>query len=154
VYVRRQAGKEKPMILAIEAAPLLDKVNDGPLAYYSRVLPQLPGDDTVTKGVLAPEGENYEIDRKEGQTPPAWTIQQPADFKGRSAESSKMSSILGSLRFLSAEKFVAEKPSESELNKYGLKSPAYKVTVTTKDKEGKTEEHAYLFGKETDDKSA
>src|SRR5262249_46534656 len=40
------------------------------------------------------------------------------------------------------------------LEKYGLKSPALSATVTVKTKDGKTEDHIYQFGNETEDKSS
>jgi hypothetical protein len=56
---------------------------------------------------------------------------------------------------LHTDKLVAEKPSESELDRYGLKSPAFKAVVTIKNREGsKSEHHVYLFGKETEDKAS
>ena len=45
------------------------------------------------------------------------------------------------------DKYIAEKPSENELDRYGLKTPAFKATVTVKGKENNEETHVYLFGK-------
>ena len=53
---------------------------------------------------------------------------------------------------LQAEKLVAEKPAADDLERYGLSTPQDKATVTvTKDK--KSDDHTYLFGKETEDKT-
>lgn len=157
LYVKRQVGDEKPTLVAIEAAPLLDKLSDGPLAYLDRMLPQLPPEETVTKLVLQRPGETFELEKPEKQDekagPPVWNLQQPATLKGRTVDPFSMMKLLRSLSFLIADKYVAEKPSDAELeSKYGLKSPAYRVAVTTKQGD-KVEEHVFLFGKEIDDKS-
>ncbi len=149
LYVKRIVGDEKPVLLAVEATPLLDKLGDGALAYLDRNLPSLPPEDTVTKITLLRDGETYELVRKEDKS---WSVQQPATFQGRTADSGKIAQLLATLRNLMADKFVAEKPSDADLEaKFGLKSPPYKVTLTTTNKE-KTEDHVFLFGKETGDK--
>src|SRR5262249_53982740 len=70
------------------------------------------------------------------------------------ADPKRVDNILSDLRTLSTDKYVAEKPSDNELDRYGLKAPAFRATVTVKGKDNQEETHAYLFGKETDDKSA
>src|SRR5205814_9216542 len=44
--------------------------------------------------------------------------------------------------------------SDNELERFGLKSPVIKTTVTVAKPDKKTEDYVYLFGKETDDKAS
>ena len=79
-------------------------------------------------------------------------IRQPADRADRAGDQTKVEQILGELSKLSAEKLWSEKPSERELERYGLRTPKLKATVVVKDGD-KTTERIYSFGNETEDKS-
>ena len=50
-----------------------------------------------------------------------------------------------------AVKLIADKITENDLERFGLKSPSIKLAITT-EKDKKNEENSYLIGKETDDK--
>ena len=50
-----------------------------------------------------------------------------------------------------ASKLIADKLTDNDLERFGLKSPSVKLAITT-DRDKKTEETTYLLGKETDDK--
>jgi hypothetical protein len=145
VYVRREIGTDKS-VLAVPKA-LLSKLNQGPLAYLDRTIPSFSQTAEVTKIVLERGGEPFELQRDGG----AWKIIQPKDLAGRTADRARVEAILADLRGLRPVKFEAE--GAEDLEKYGLKSPAIKATVTIKDKDGKPEDWVYLFGSETPEKN-
>jgi hypothetical protein len=153
VYVRREVGDDKAR-LAVPAL-LLEKAQEGALAYLDRTLPPFPADGTVTKVAVVRGGGTYEIEReqKDEKAPAAWKIKLPKALAERNADSHAIENLIGDLRTLQAEKLVAQKASDADLDKYGLKAPAEKVTLTVKNKDGKTAEHVYLFGKDTPDKT-
>jgi hypothetical protein len=152
VYVRRETRGET-MRLAVPAT-LLDKATEGKLAYLERKLPSFGFGADLTKVVLNRGGDTYEIEKvKDEKTPASWKLKQPKELAGQTAETGKVERLIGDLRDLKPEKLIAEKATESELDKYGLKSPAVKATLTEEKADKKTEDHTYLFGKETDDKS-
>jgi hypothetical protein len=152
VYVRREAGNETTR-LAVPAT-LLDKATEGKLAYLSRKLPNFAVNSEVSKVVVARGGQTYEMDKiTDDKNPPSWKLKEPKDLAGRTADNGKVDHLLSGLRDLHATKLIAEKANESELERYGLKSPAIKATVTVSKPDKKTEDYVYLFGKETDDKA-
>ena len=61
--------------------------------------------------------------------------------------------VIGMAIAMEAAKLITEKASDSELERYGLKSPAVTATVTVAKPDKKAEDYVYLFGKETDDKT-
>jgi hypothetical protein len=163
VYVRREAGDEKALV----AVPVivLDKVLQKPLAYFDRTLPSFALDAEVTKLVIERGGQTFEIEKQTQETAasrvvsapgekekpsaaPVWKLKKPADLAGRSVDSLAVSTIINDLRLLRASRLETEKPSDAELEKFGLKSPQVKATLTIQDKDKKTEEWTYLFGKE------
>ena len=151
VYVLREEGG-KTARLAVPAS-LLDKVSEGKLAYLDRKLPSFLASD-VTKIVLNRGGDSFEIEKpKDDKGNNAWKMKQPKEATARNAEAGKVDRLISELRDLQAEKLIAEKASESELERFGLKNPAIKVTVTERKGEKETQDQVYLFGKETDDKS-
>jgi hypothetical protein len=87
------------------------------------------------------------------KSPTVWKLTQPKELAGRTADIAKVDQLLNDLHDLQAVKLIAEKASDNELNRYGLKSPAITATVTVSKPDKKTEDHSYLFGKETDDKA-
>jgi hypothetical protein len=161
VYVRREAGDEKALVAA--PASVLDKVSQKPLAYLDRTLPFFPLEGDVTKLVIERGGQTFEIEKetkeaketkdqpgKEPKVPaaPNWKLKKPADLAGRSVDIFAVTGIINDLRLLRATRLESEKASEAELDKFGLKSPQLKATLTVQDKDKKTEEWTYLFGKE------
>jgi hypothetical protein len=152
VYVRREAGGE--VIRLAVPVNVLDKAEEGKLAYLIRKLPSYGFSNEVTKVVLTRGGETFELDRPkdEKQTPP-WKLKLPVEFAGRTADSFKVEHILNELRDLQAEKLVSEKATPNDMDRFGLAMPQEKVTLTLTKSDKKTEDHVYLFGKETDDKS-
>lgn len=152
VYVRREVGKEVTR-LAVPAT-LLDQATEGELAYLSRKLPTFAFNSEVSKVLLVRDGRTYEMDKVSDEKAPAgWKMKQPSDLAERTADSAKIERLLTELRDLRAVKFITDKASEGELERFGLKSPVIRATVTIAKPEKKTEEHVYLFGKETDDKA-
>jgi hypothetical protein len=151
VYVRREVGSEATR-LAVPVT-LLEKATEGKLAYLNRKLPNFAFNSEVSKVVLVHGGRTYEIDKASGDKPPAaWKLKQPSELADQTADSDKVERLLSDLRDLQAVKFIAEKASENELDRFGLKSPAIQATVTIAKPDKKTEDYVYLFGKETDDK--
>lgn len=152
VYVRREEGDDR-LRVAVPAS-LLEKVTAGPLAYLDRTLPTFPTDADVTKLVLVRDGQTYELSRekKDDKGPAVWKVVQPKELAGRSANAKHVEDILSDLRRLHAEKLIAEKPSEGELERFGLKAPSLRAVATMQGKDGKAEERVYSFGKETESK--
>jgi hypothetical protein len=63
----------------------------------------------------------------------------------------KLTALLGDLSQLKVDRLWAEKASDKELERFGLKAPRLTATVTLAD--AKDKERSYLFGAETDDKT-
>jgi peroxiredoxin len=154
---RLMAGDSEPSIVKVPDV-LLDRVKDGPLAYYDKSLPQFNpgsffGDENVSKLVLQRGNDTFEISREGGKADAAWKFVKPEALAGRSADATSVKEILTSLNRLRAKRLVADKPSADALDKeYGLKSPSLKAVVTLT-KDGKDSEFTYEFGKELEDKS-
>jgi hypothetical protein len=151
VYVRREAGAET-MRLAVPAS-LLEKVAEPKLAYLERKLPSFGPASEVNKLTLIRGSETEEIDRLKDDKSTSWKIVQPKGRAGRTADTSKVERMVSALSNLQAEKLVAEKASDQELTRFGLKSPPVKVTVTLAKPDKKTEDFVFLFGNETEDKA-
>jgi Domain of unknown function (DUF4340) len=134
-------------------ASVVEKAAEGRLAYLVKKLPEFGSVTDVSKLVLTRGKESYEIEKlKPDKEAESWKLKLPKELAGRTADPSKISNLLFELHSLQAEKLVAEKPAAGDLERYGLSTPQDKVTVTvTKDK--KSDDHTYLFGKETDDKT-
>jgi hypothetical protein len=152
VYVRRETGNEVSR-LAVPAT-LLDKATEGKLAFLSRKLPNFAVNSEVSKVRVTRGGQTYEIDKiTDDKSPPSWKLKEPKDIAGRTADTGKVDRLLSALRDLRATKLIAEKATDAELERYGLKAPAIQATVTLAKPDKKTEDYIYLFGKETDDKA-
>ncbi|HLJ92225.1 MAG TPA: DUF4340 domain-containing protein [Gemmataceae bacterium] len=153
VYVRREAGNEVTR-LAVPGS-LLDKVTEGKVGYLSRKLANFAFNTEVSKIMLVHDGRTYELDKTtEEKAPPVWKLKQPADLAGRTADNAKVERLLSDLRDLQATKLIAEKASDSELDRYGLKTPVIQATVSVAKPDKKAEDYVYLFGKETEDKAS
>src|SRR5262249_30716817 len=90
-----------------------------------------------------------EKQQKDDKSRVSWVIQQPSNLAGRNADAFKVDRLLGELAGLKAERLWAEKATEREMERFGLKSPRSQATVALKD--DKDKERVYLFGAETDD---
>jgi hypothetical protein len=152
VYVRREADKDSAR-LSIPAS-LLDKVTEGRLAYLEHKLPPLAPNIEITKVSLSRPGENYVIEKAKDNKTDVWKFAEPKKLAGHNADAGKVDRLLDELRNLQVEKLVAEQPSESDLERFGLKKPADKAVVTVTKPDKKTEELVYEFGKEGSDKSS
>jgi hypothetical protein len=152
VYVKREAGSDVTRVAV--SASLLDKAAGGKLAFLDRHIPSFTSSKDITKIVVVRGNETYEVDRgKEDK----WTLQQPKNLAGRSVDPGKAMSVLSALQILRAEKLLAEKPADGDLGRYGLKSPAVKVSVTETKADKKppdTHVFTFLFGNESEDKSS
>ena len=85
------------------------------------------------------------------KAPATWVIKQPAQPGRPPGRRVQGSSLLDDLAGLHAERLWAEKATDRELERFGLKPPRSPATVTLTDEKDK--ERAYLFGAETDDKT-
>ncbi len=155
VYVRRESDGDKSVVTVSDT--LFDKVTASYLTYLDRKLPTF-SDNTldaakeVTKLALQRGGQTWEVTKETADNKTTWKFAQPQAMAGRTANELAVNDILRDLAGMRADKIVAEKPSEGDLDQlYGLKSPETKATVTVK-KGDKTEEWVYSFGKQTDTK--
>lgn len=153
LFVRRilkdKDGKEQKADFAVSET-LWPKVTRGRLEYVDPTLPSFVA-STATKLDFTRGNENFVVEKQADKQPP-WVIKLPADRADRPADTAKIDSILSDLASLNAVKLWSEKPSERELERYGLKVPRIKATVSVKDGD-KTSDKVYAFGAETDDKS-
>jgi hypothetical protein len=99
--------------------------------------------------VLDRGGDVWELkeEKKDGKT--SWKIEKPKDLAGGTADAGAVSHITNDLRFLRAEKLLEEKATPDLEKNYGLDKPKAKVILTTT-KDGKDEDHVYVFGKDAD----
>jgi hypothetical protein len=158
VYVLRELREldkdKKEKLDRVRAAvpeALLTKVTQEKVAYLDRRLPDFPR-DKVNRVVIVRDGQTTELEKEEKDGKTAWKFKKPDTLAGRSAESAKVVRILEDLSGLFAEKLLSESATESELDGYGLKSPAVQVTVAWPTDDKKVEERTYSFGK-ADDKT-
>jgi hypothetical protein len=149
VYVRRESAEGKSVVTVADG--LLDKVTVGPLTFLDRKLPTfsegIDAGKDVTKVVLDRGGQTWELAKEKEGEKSVWKFLQPEGMKGRTADEFAVSSLLRDLGTLRADKLIAEKPSESDLDFFGLKTPQTKATVTVT-KDGKSEDWVYTFGRE------
>jgi hypothetical protein len=155
VYVHREAGDETSVVAV--PANVLDRVSQKSLAYLDRTLPTFALNGDVIKVVIERGGQTFEIEKEVKESAdketkpfagPTWKIKKPADLAGRPADHFMVGSIINSLRTLRPDRLETEKASEADLDKFGLKSPKFKAVLTVQDKDKKTEDWTYLFGKE------
>jgi hypothetical protein len=152
VYVRRETGGET-MRLAVPIS-MLEKASEPKLAYLERRLPSFGTTDEIAKLTLTRGSETLGIDRVKDDKTTTWKITEPKTAAGRPADAIKVERIVNDLRHLMADKLLAEKASDQELTRFGLKTPAVKATVTVTKPDKKTEDFVYLFGNETEDKAS
>ncbi|MBX7105551.1 MAG: DUF4340 domain-containing protein [Gemmataceae bacterium] len=153
LYVRRivrdKDGKDVATDFAVSET-LRDKLTRGRLEFVDATLPSfVPA--AVTRVEFKRGNEEFNIERQEGKQP-EWIIRKPADLADRGADPVRVESLLGELARLSAVRLWSEKPTDRELDRYGLAKPRFQATVFWKDGD-KTAERKYYFGVETDDKS-
>jgi hypothetical protein len=149
LYVRREIGTAKADFAVPES--LLPKLTRGRLDYLDTTIPSFTTDQ-ATKLTFTHGGETWVVE-KEGKdkAPTAWIIRQPANLAGRAAEPFKLNALLNDLSQLRVERLWAEKATDKELDRFGLKAPRLTTTVSLAD--AKDKERSYLFGAETDDKT-
>lgn len=152
LYLRRivkdKDGKESKTDFAVSET-LWAKATRGRMDYVDPTLPSFVAAN-ANKLNFFRGNEAFSVEKPEKAT--GWIIRQPADRADRQADPAIVDSILQELATLNAVRLWSEKPSERELERYGLKNPKFKATVTIKDGD-KTSDREYLFGAETDDKT-
>jgi hypothetical protein len=151
VYVLRESADEKAR-LAVPVS-MLDKVSEPRLTYLEKNLPSFGPSADVSKVVLVKGTETIEINRIKDDKSLVWKIEQPKSRAGQIADTVKIDRIVNDLRNLQADKLMAEKATDQELTRYGLKNPPLKVTITVTKADQKTEDYAFLFGAEADNKT-
>ena len=155
VVVKRETTDGTTLLTVPDS--LLDLARAEAVAYLDRDLPSfvdgLDQTQDVARLVLKRPGETWEVEKetKDGKT--SWKLKQPKELTGQLADAKTVEIILARLKQLHAEKWLKEKPSESDLAQYGLASPPIEATVVVT-KDGKPQEHVYRFGKETEDKKS
>jgi hypothetical protein len=150
LYVRREAGASKTVLAVPET--LLAKVTRGRIDYVDPTLPSFVR-DRAEKLTFNRGAETWVIEKvvKEGAKGPSWEVKKPDQYAGRTADEAKVEHIVGELSGLRAERLWAEKATDKELERAGLKPPKVEVTVGLKDEKEKP--YVLLFGGETDDKT-
>jgi hypothetical protein len=149
LYVRREQGGTKADFAVPES--LMAKLNRGRLDYLDPTLPSFTL-EKASKLSFTRGGEAWVVEKvKKENGPEMWVIKQPAHLADRPADGFKVSGLLTDLAGLHAERLWAEKATDREMERFGLKPPKFQVTVTLA--EDKDKERAYLFGNETDDKT-
>jgi hypothetical protein len=145
ITVKRETPDETIVVLVPDR--VVEKVTAGPLAYRDKSLPKIEGD--ITKVVLDRGTDVWELDADKKDNKTTWKIVQPKDLAGRTADPFAVQRVTSDLSFLRAEKLLEEKSTPELEKKYGLDKPKAKVVLTVK-KDGKSEEHTYLFGNDAD----
>jgi hypothetical protein len=150
LYVRRIAQGVTTDLAIGEST--LGVVRRGRLDFLDTVLPSFVVDQ-VAKLSFNTGTETVAVERqqKEGATTDSWVIQQPPQLAGRPADKFEVRRLLESMAGIRAERLWAEKATDKELERFGLKPPRITATVTLK--EGDNKERVYQFGNEGDDKS-
>src|SRR5262249_39656274 len=107
--------------------------------------------DDATKLELARGPEVFEVEKDDKGV---WQIRKPADTPGnlKTADKVNVVALLGNLKSLTAEKWVARNPTQAELDSADLKAPPLTAKVTLKAKDGKTTTQEFIFGKEAKEK--
>jgi hypothetical protein len=149
LYVRRVVGSAKTDLAVPES--LLAKVTRGRLDYLDPTLPSFTTDKAI-KLTFTRGGETFVVEKqqKDDKSPATWVIQQPSQLAGRNADAAKVDRLVNDLARVRADRLWAEKATDKELERFGLKPPRVPATITLKD--DKDKERVYLFGAETDDK--
>jgi Domain of unknown function (DUF4340) len=150
LYVRRVVNGVSTDLALAES--VLAVVRRGRLDYLDTVLPSFVVDQ-ATKLSFTAGGETVVVEKqkKDDKAPETWVILQPSNLAGRPADLFKIRRILGDLAGIKAERLWAEKATDKELERFGLKPPKATAVVTLK--EGDNKERTYLFGNDGDDKT-
>jgi hypothetical protein len=150
VAVKRLSVNEKTATLMEVPVVVLERVQEGPLFYYLRTLPQfnpnLPAELAVTRLTIEDKGKTIEVAREKDGAP--WKLVKPTELAGRPANEEGIKNILYDLNHLQATRLIAEKATDKELaEKYGLKPAPTRVTIT-RNRDNKPAAFVYEFGKE------
>ena len=128
VYVKQADDKR---IAAVDPE-YLDVLEKGQLDYRSKQVLTFTKDDVLTLEVKT--STDHFVVRKDGDK---YAFLQPGTG---AADKDKVNPILDELDSLSAEEFIADKASDADLEKYGLKAKPYVRAVVTLKPEEKKEE--------------
>jgi hypothetical protein len=144
IYVKRKEGKTT-RIVAVPAT-VMARIALPPIGFANRALPSFTLDQAVKLEVVR-DGKMFSLENKakEGSHEPDWQIVAPKEEAGP-ADARVVNDLLAELSRLHPTSLAAEKTDD--LDRFGLKSPAVKATVTLR-KDGRNV--SYLFGKETED---
>jgi hypothetical protein len=149
LYVRREMGGTKADFAVPES--LLARLSRGRLTYLDATLPSFTPSQ-VTKLTFTRNGETWVVEKEmKESTPTRWVIREPIHLAGRPADMSRVITLLTTLSQTPANRLWAEKATDRELERFGLKPPRTTATVALADEKDK--ERSYQFGAETDDKT-
>jgi len=141
VYVRRFMGAASTVLAVPDT--LLTAVSRPANDYVELQMPTFDG-LKVSKIAFSRDKTKYEIEKNAaGQ----WTFNQPAELKGRYADSVRLNQIILNLSNLQAAALIAKKPTDAELDRFGLKPPKVDVSVFLA---GEAQPKQYFFGAEKD----
>lgn len=144
VYVRRFSGPAS-VVLAVPDS-LLAAVSRSANDYVEL---QMPSFDSLraTKLVFPRDKVKYEIERDGPEGSAVWKFVQPAEFKGRFADMARVNQIVLNLSNMQAAGLIAKKPTDAELERFGLKPPKVEVSVHLT---GEMQPRQFFFGGEKD----
>jgi hypothetical protein len=149
LYVRREMSGTKSDFAVPES--LLPLVTRGRLDYLDQTLPSFTSEQ-ATKLTFTRGNETWVVEKQtKEKAVPSWVIRQPSNLAGRPAEMAKVTALLRELATVRVARLWAEKASDRDLARFGLKPPRLTANVSLADEKDK--ERSYLFGAETDDKS-
>lgn len=144
VYVRRFTGPAATVLALPDT--LLAAVSRPANDYVELQMPTF--DSTKVTKLVFPRGDSkYEIEKEGGEASATWKFVQPAELKGRFADASRINQIVLNLSNMQAASLVAKKPTEAELDRFGLKPARIEVNVYLA---GEKEPRKYFFGVEKD----
>ena len=161
VYVLREiAGEKQPTLLLVKDKQgikegLADRVTPGPLTYLDHKIPTYtPSEGSTIKLLdLSRGAEAIQLKSEKTGEVETWKFSAPKDMEQRPADSFAIRDIIFGLGRLIALRVAAEKPTDKQLESFGLKPPQFQATITVANKDGKEEKYSYSFGKEMSDKS-
>src|SRR5439155_20875525 len=136
LYVRRLVGGTKTDLAVPDS--LLTKVTRGRIDYVDSTLPSFVNNQ-AEKLTLNRGADTFVLEKviKEGAKAPSWEVKKPDAYAGRSADENKIEQIVSELNGLRAERLWAEKATDRELERAGLKPPKVEATVGLKDEKDK-----------------
>jgi hypothetical protein len=126
VFARRFTGAASTVVTLPES--LLAAISRPSNDYVELQMPSF--DSLKTTKLIFPRGAvRYEIEKTPGETSNTWKFAAPPELKGRLADAVRMGQIILNLSNMQAASLVTKKPTDADLQKFGLKPAKAEVTV-------------------------